>query len=401
MKWTFLPAMIVGTVLVAAGCSSTRPDPASRQKGAAESSDLMALRRDNDALRQEQLQSQRQIEQLNKQIASDREEQRRFREMMSTNFDLLEQSVSVTLAKSGDKGPPNPPPGARGATPAALADDPGRIGAAMTSNPRPPAGSAPASAQPAQGTDAKPATAGKPESRTAPGEGRPVAAKTEARGPGAADSKAPGTTARPNGSSGSNANKSAAPVLAVAGVGVAAKSGPPAAAGLQTSNGKPYEDPDLEEPSKPRQLSANRAAKPLYDKGFVLFGNRQYEQSVLVYRNFLNRYPDDIYSDNAQFWIGEAYLRMDKLDDAEAAYRKVLREYAHKSTLEGYKTPDAIYRIGQIYAKRSNEKLARYYLQAVAQRFPDSSAGRKAVRDLGDGASLTSQASTGGVSTGG
>jgi tol-pal system protein YbgF len=177
--------------------------------------------------------------------------------------------------------------------------------------------------------------------------------------------------------------------------------GMPLAAALVTANAKPYQDPDLIEPANPRQLTANRAAKSLYEKGFVLFGNRQYEQSILVYQNFLSRYPDDIYSDNAQFWIGEAYLRMDKLNEAEAAYRKVLREYAHKSTLEGYKTPDAIYRIGQIFAKRANDKLAKYYLQNVAQRFPDSSAGRKAQRELDGTGPMTSQAEQGEFTTGG
>jgi tol-pal system protein YbgF len=193
------------------------------------------------------------------------------------------------------------------------------------------------------------------------------------------------------------AGKRGVPLVAAA---ASTKSAPAQPSVLQTANGKPYEDPDLDEPAKPRQLTANRAAKPLYEKGFALYGNRQYEESVLVYQNFLTRYPDDIYSDNAQFWIGEAHLRMDKLDEAEAAFRKVLREYAHKSTLEGYKTPDAIYRIGQIYAKRNNEKLARYYLQQVAQRFPDSSAGRKAGRELGDAAPLTTQAARAGMTGG-
>jgi tol-pal system protein YbgF len=175
----------------------------------------------------------------------------------------------------------------------------------------------------------------------------------------------------------------------------------PAGGALQSADGKPYHDPDLDDPSQPKQLSANRAAKPLYEKGFVLFGNRQYDQSILVYQNFLSRYPEDIYSDNAQFWIGEAYLKMDKLEQAESAYRKVLREYAHKSTLEGYKTPDAIYRLGQIFARRNNDKLARYYLHQVAQRFPDSSAGRKAMRDLEGSGPLTSQSGMGNFTTGG
>ena len=383
MNWKILPAALLpvalaGSLWIVSGCSSSRPDPASRQKSAVESPEMMALRRDNEALRQEQLQNQRQVEALTKQMSADREEQRRFREMMSTNFDLLEQSVSMTLAKSIDKGPGAPPSGPAGG--AATTDDSGRMtsgvaaGMASASRPSPVAAN---SAAP-YANDAK--LSARPEARGTLADGKPGQMGTARSNPGA-----------------QGANKSGAPVAAVAVAG----SGKQPAGGLQTANGKPYQDPDLNDPAKPKQLSANRAAKPLYEKGFVLFGNRQYEQSILVYQNFLSRYPEDIYSDNAQFWIGEAYLRMDKLEDAESAYRKVLREYAHKSTLEGYKTPDAIYRIGQIYSKRNNEKLARYYLQQAAQRFPDSSAGRKAVRDLEGVAPLTGQAGAGVFTAGG
>ncbi len=86
-----LPAALFGTLLIVSGCSSSRPDPATRTKAAPESQEMMALRRDNEALRQDQLASQRQIEALTKQVVADREEQKRFREMMATNFDLLEQ----------------------------------------------------------------------------------------------------------------------------------------------------------------------------------------------------------------------------------------------------------------------------------------------------------------------
>ena len=398
MNWKFLPAALTVAFLIVGGCSAHRVDPAAKQKPA-DSPEMVALKRDNESLRQDQLQAQRQIDALTKQLAADREEQRRFREMMSTNFDLLEQSVSMTLSKAidkHDKGPTPPAGPAVGSTPAATNDESSRTrvsaAAPMAVPPRlapvPDVGGnagSQANATPlilpnANGTDEIRINPPKAEKRVNAAESKPV------------------TPSRPYMSS---STASQAKPSAVTGAGATAAGAKPATGALVSSNGKPYEDPDLAEPAKPRVLTANRAAKPLYEKGFVLFGNRQYEQSILVYQNFLNRYPDDIYSDNAQFWIGEAYLRMDKLDEAESAYRKVLREYAHKSTLEGYKTPDAIYRIGQIFAKRNNEKLARYYLQNVAQRFPDTSAGRKAQRDLDGNVPMTSQAVTQDFTTGG
>ena len=152
--------------------------------------------------------------------------------------------------------------------------------------------------------------------------------------------------------------------------------------GRGKSNRVSVDDSDLQPPDNPRRLQAHREAKPLYDKGFKHFAKKEYDQAIMVYQNFLNRYPEDIYSDNAQFWIAESYLRQNRMEEAENAYRKVLRHYDHRSSLEGYKTPEAIYRIGLTFLKRKDSRRAKYYFSNVARRFPNSSAGRKAQKEL-------------------
>jgi tol-pal system protein YbgF len=189
---------------------------------------------------------------------------------------------------------------------------------------------------------------------------------------------------------GTSTAKSTAPATAGAKPQAAAPKAVVPAVAMTQAAPAPINDPDLTPPKNPKTLTANRAAKSLYERGFALYANRQYDQAILVYQNFLSRYPEDVYSDNAQFWIGESYLHMDKVAEAEAAYRKVLREYEHKNSLDGYKTPEAIYRLGTLAQKRSDQRAARYYFANVAQRFPESSAGRKAQREL-DGKPTTAQ----------
>jgi tol-pal system protein YbgF len=142
------------------------------------------------------------------------------------------------------------------------------------------------------------------------------------------------------------------------------------------------DDPDLIPPANPRKLRGHGAAKALYEKGFRYFARKDFKQAIMVYQDFLGRFPGDVYSDNAQFWIGESYFRQKRFAEAEQAYREVLRNYEHRSTLEGYKTPDAIYRIGQTYLKREDPRRARYYFSSAAERFPGTSAGRKAQHEL-------------------
>ena len=422
--------MLLATALLAAGCSSLRggASPSAEEKRqAALAEQLQALQLENQALHQQQAQSQRQLEALTQQLAQEQDAERKFRLMMSTNFDLLERSVTQSLAK--------PATLARPATPTAAPAGSGSPGTSGTT--------AGASASPA----APPALSAAPSGKSVPAAAIPTAAISGAAATSAADPPGQPAVAIPAADAASAAKEAepaasnpASPLLRAVPlvgkpslIGTATSESAPQAQAARTAEQRdpprqaqalllkpplalsaavlpaaaadserrmgaaaqgqeqPLEDPDLRAPAHPKQLSANRAAKPLYDKGFALYGSGQYDQALLVYENFLSRYPQDLYSDNAQFWIGECYLRLNRLDEAEAAYRKVLREYEHKSTLEGYKTPDAIYRLAQVYERRHDERRARYYLQAVAERFPDSASGQRARRNLQNPGGLMSQ----------
>ena len=158
----------------------------------------------------------------------------------------------------------------------------------------------------------------------------------------------------------------------------------PIPAAMATARNEPatLDDPDLKPPAQPQELRGIPEAKPLYEKGFVRFARGNYDASIRTYGDFLSRFGDDNHSDNAQFWIGESYFQLKQYEQAEAAYRQVLRRYEHRSTIEGFKTPDAIYRLGQIYLAREDARRASYYFGNVAARFPESTAGRKAQREL-------------------
>jgi tol-pal system protein YbgF len=318
--------------LLAAGCSigrSRAPEGAShpQAKAAGVSSEVDALRQENAQLRDQQQALQTSLEAMQRTLAQNQEEQRRYRESMTKNFDLLEQSVALTLSKT------------------------------ITADLSQPA--APAAPAPAQ--------AAKPAPMPAP--------KAAAPAPQAHASQAPPAP--------KSASMAAGPVPAtLSGHPNAVQPTPVAMASVESAQQAAVEDPDLLPPQSPRHLTAHQEAKPLYEKGFVLFARKDYDQAIIAFQDFLKRFPDDIYSDNAQFWIAESYLDENRPAEAEAGYRAVLRNYEHRSTLEGFKTPDAIYRLGQMYARRGEVRRARQFYGVLAERFPETSAGRKAQREL-------------------
>ncbi|MDH4120689.1 MAG: tol-pal system protein YbgF [Deltaproteobacteria bacterium] len=271
--------------------------------------ELARARRENLDLRRQQEEVANRLKAVEASQRKDREAQQKYQEMMSTNFDLLEQSVSLSLG-----------------------NQPGRKAAAQPS------------AQPA--------------SQPEPALGAAQERKHKGSAFGAQKAAVrPNSTAKPA-------------------AGAATLSG--AAEDDETVG----EDPDLAPPAHPRRLSNHSKAMELYKKGFSLFANGNYKQAVIVLEDFLKRYPDDNNSDNAQFWIGESYFQMKAYDQAERGFRNVLRHYEHRSTQDGYKTPDAIYRLGVIFIAREKTRQAEYYLSEVVARYPDSSAAQKAQREL-------------------
>ncbi|MGK5095354.1 tetratricopeptide repeat protein [Deltaproteobacteria bacterium TL4] len=144
----------------------------------------------------------------------------------------------------------------------------------------------------------------------------------------------------------------------------------------------PFQDADLEEPQAPLTLKMHPGVKRLYNQGMSALIEKRYESAIQLFNNFTEQFPDDFDSDNATYWIGHSYFKLKRLLEAENAFRKILRLYEHRSTSQGYKTPEAIYMLGKIAAQQQEFEKARYYFQEVNKRFPDSSSAESAKKEL-------------------
>jgi len=330
----------VAMVALLAGCTVGQgPAKESPSRAAAAQLEVRKLQAENANLKTKQVSAEQELQSIKSILEVERQENRRFREMMVTNFDLLEQSVAITLAKTSGKAPV--------VQPSDLKLPPQEK---KTEN-QP---DQPVAPKTIPGQPVSPVAEPEPETV----EDRKKMAETEIEVNPAVDVSAPPVPA--------TSSMSQSQVMPV----VAEKS-------------RLMEDPDLQPPVSPLNLKPHPEAKRLYEKGFGHFARKEYDRAIAVYEDFLQRFPSDIYSDNAQFWIAESYFRQNKLTEAETAYRKVLRFYEHRSSLEGYKTPEALYRLGVTFIRRKEADRARLFLTNVAERFPLSSAGRKAKRELG------------------
>ncbi|MEZ7852851.1 MAG: tetratricopeptide repeat protein [SAR324 cluster bacterium] len=144
-----------------------------------------------------------------------------------------------------------------------------------------------------------------------------------------------------------------------------------------------FSDPDLVPPHDPFILIRHPGVKKIYNQGMTAVIQKNHPQAILVFENFTSRFPDNLDSDNAFYWIGRSYFELNEWKKAEESFRKVLTRYEHRPTSQGYKTPDSIYMLGKLQLQQNLEQRAVYYFEEVIKRFPGSAAARNAERDLG------------------
>ncbi len=143
-----------------------------------------------------------------------------------------------------------------------------------------------------------------------------------------------------------------------------------------------WEDPDLQVPNSPIFLEVYPGAKSHYNNAFKSYTRRDYTKAIDQFEEFLVRYPNDQYADNSQFWIGEAYFNLKDYRQSEHAFRKVLRNYEHGETRQGYKTPDSILMLGRIYLVRNKPIKARKYFEHVKKNYPGSRSADKSIKEI-------------------
>ena len=148
------------------------------------------------------------------------------------------------------------------------------------------------------------------------------------------------------------------------------------------TNRSDFVDPDLNSPEAPLILIRHPGVKKIYNQGMTALIQKKHSQAILIFENFTERFPNNVDSDNAFYWIGRSYFELSDLKKAELAFRKVLTLYEHRPTSQGYKTPDSIYMLGKIEFKKNHQKRAYFYFEEVVKRFPDSAAARNAKREL-------------------
>jgi len=122
-------------------------------------------------------------------------------------------------------------------------------------------------------------------------------------------------------------------------------------------------------PTGPLRDTATQAEKAGYTRAYDLLARGQNDSAVASFDDFLMKYPDGPYSDNAWYWQGEAMYAQRKFDDALRNFGVVVNSFP-----ESTKVPDARLKIGFALYEQGENSQARTILTGVQEDYPGRSA---------------------------
>ncbi len=103
----------------------------------------------------------------------------------------------------------------------------------------------------------------------------------------------------------------------------------------------------------------------LFDAAMGYCRDGHYREAIMHFKYFLLSYPQSGLADNAQFWIGECYRAQHKLEEAIAAYQRVIDDFPG-----GNKVPRAMLHQGFAYLKIDDKANAKLVLGKLADELP-------------------------------
>lgn len=111
-----------------------------------------------------------------------------------------------------------------------------------------------------------------------------------------------------------------------------------------------------------------RSETQKYRDAYQLLRDREIEEAISAFEDYLDEYPDGNFAGNSHYWLGEIYLLNEDLDQAQTWFERLLDDFP-----DDRKRSDAQYKLGRVYHQQGNDQQARELLEDVASGTNDAS----------------------------
>jgi len=144
--------------------------------------------------------------------------------------------------------------------------------------------------------------------------------------------------------------------------------------GTQTArSGYPSAGLPLPTDSGGSPMTGEGSPTEVYLQAFGDYASGRYQAALLGFESFLQRFPNNSYASNAQFWLADSYFNQQQYPVAIQQFERVLNDYQNAP-----KAPDALYKIAVAQLQLGASGEARQAIDLLNQRYPKSTATQKA-----------------------
>lgn len=132
---------------------------------------------------------------------------------------------------------------------------------------------------------------------------------------------------------------------------------------------------DSTEPSSPAKAEDSADDKVLYDQASELRRQQKFKESIAMMEDLLKRSPSGLYAPYCEYWLGEMYMVVTPpdLDTAKSHFISLIGNHG-----DHVKVPDAMYKLGKLFASQGEKGKAKATLNALIKKYPDKSAANLA-----------------------
>ncbi len=115
----------------------------------------------------------------------------------------------------------------------------------------------------------------------------------------------------------------------------------------------------------------------LYKRGLTDYQERNYEAAVVHFKQFIRLAPQALQAGTAQYLIGESLYAQRQYEAAIVAFDEVVQKHSQDP-----KVPAAILKQGYAFAELRDARNARFFLQQVQKKYPNSPEAQQATEKL-------------------
>ena len=110
--------------------------------------------------------------------------------------------------------------------------------------------------------------------------------------------------------------------------------------------------PQNEAPA-PTTNAASASAEDTYTAGMQAYNNGYYDEAEIAFNTIMQKFPQHNLAGNAQYWLGEVYVKQGNLNQAKVAFKNGYQNYHN-----GNKAADSLYRLGVTLENLQEQKNA-------------------------------------------